>query len=195
MPGSARSNSQRMYNDDYYYSIFGLDAPEGVIADLLKIAYYYDQFVKTDIKDKGYDERTVLPMIKNGRTFQYACITLLCKINYGVFSYDIIASLLNNTDELKTALRQMGDMDCIIKNHIENESKIFFEIFSEIGEEVLGYCFDNALDKAESEQKTLAPSDYLKSDLNYYKDIIKRLWSRFKKSSNLRNNINKLCNK
>lgn len=195
IPGSARSNSQRMYNDDYYYSIFGSDAPEGVIADLLKISYYYDQFIKTDIKDKGYDERTVLPMIKNGRTFQYACITLLCKINYGVFSYDIIASLLNNTDELKTALRQMGDMNCIIKNHIENESKIFFEIFSEIGEEVLGYCFDNALDKAESEQKTLAPSDYLKSDLNYYKDIIKRLWSRFKKSSNLRNNINKLCNK
>ncbi|MDI9215610.1 AIPR family protein [Clostridium tertium] len=195
MPGSARSNSQRMYNDEYYYSIFGPDAREGVIADLLKISYYYDQFVKTNIKYKGYDEKTVLPMIKNGRTFQYACITLLCKINCGVFSYDMIASLLNNTDELKIALRQMGDINSIIANNIENESETFFEIFSEIGEEVLGYCFDNALEKAESEQKSLAPSDYLKSDLNYYKDVIKRLWSRFNKSKDLRNNINKLCNK
>ena len=195
MPGSARSNSQRMYNDEYYYSIFGSDVPEGVIAELLKISYYYDKFLKTDIKDKGYDEKTVLPMVKNGRTFQYACITFLCKINYGVFSYDMIPGLINNTDELKMVLRSMGDMKCIIKNHIENEEETFFEIFSEIGDEVLGYCFSDALDKAESEQKTLAPSNYLKSDLNYYKDVLKRLWRRYNSSKTLKNNINKICGK
>lgn len=39
MPGSSRSNSQRMYNDEYYYSIFGNEAKAGVIADLLRLSY------------------------------------------------------------------------------------------------------------------------------------------------------------
>ena len=56
MPGSARSNSQRMYNDEYYYSIFGSEAKAGVIADLLKISYYYDKFVKTNRIDQAIYE-------------------------------------------------------------------------------------------------------------------------------------------
>lgn len=195
MPGSARSNSQRMYNDEYYYLIFGQDAKEGVIADLLKISYYYERFVKTEVKTKGYDEKTVLPIIKNGRTFQLAAFTFLCKINYGVFNYDTIGSLLSNVDELKVVLRQMGSMDSLISTKIPNEEECFYEIFNDIGEEVLGYCYENALEKAEAEQRTLAPSDYLKSDLNYYKDVIKRLWSRYNKSNSLMKKINVLCGK
>lgn len=106
---------------------------------------------KLYIKDKGYDEKTVLPMFKNGRTFQYACITLLCKSNYGVFAYETIAGILNNADELKNVLRQIGDMDKIISAKVSNEEDIFFEIFSVIGEEVLGYCYENALYKAEED--------------------------------------------
>lgn len=195
MPGSARSNSQRMYNDEYYYSIFGQDAKEGVIADLLKMSYYYDKFVKIYIKDKGYDEKTVLPMMKNGRTFQYACVTFLCKINYGVFSYDTIAGMLNNVDDLKIAIRNMGNIEKLISVKLQDEEEIFMEIFSVIGDEVLGYCFDSALYKAEEEQRTLAPSDYLKSDINYYKDVIKRLWNRYKQNSSLRENIDLICGK
>ncbi len=195
MPGSSRSNSQRMYNDEYYYSIFGDDAKEGVLADLLRISHYYDKFLKYHIKDQGYDEKTVLPMLKNGRTFQYACITLLCKINYGVFSYETIAGVLNNVDELKTVLRQMGDMGKIVSANISDEEALFFEIYSVIGNEVLGYCYENALYKAEEEQRTIAPSDYLKLDGNYYKDIIKRLWNQYKQSSVLKGNIDKLCGK
>lgn len=67
------------------------------------------------------------------------------------------------------------------------------EIFSIIGDEVLGYCFDSALYKAEEEQKTLVPSNYLKSDVNYYKDVIKRLWNRYKQNTILRRNINLIC--
>lgn len=195
MPGSARSNSQRMYNDEYYYSIFGQDAKEGVIADLLKMSYYYDKFVKVYIKDKGYDEKTVLPMMKNGRTFQYACVTFLCKINYGVFTYDTIAGMLNNVDDLKIAIRNMGNIEKLISVKLQDEEEIFMEIFSVIGDEVLGYCFDSALYKAEEEQRTLAPLDYLKSDINYYKDVIKRLWNRYKQNSTLRRDIDLICGK
>ena len=193
MPGSARSNPQRMYQDEYYYSIFGQDAKAGVIADTLKVSYYYDLFIKTGIKEKGYDEKTALPMMKNGKTFQIACIAFLCKICYGVFTYDTVARLLSNTDEVKQVLRQMGGMERLISVNIQDEQGAFFKMFSVIGDEVLGYCFSNALDDAESSQDTVIPSNYLKSDTNYYKDIIKRLWRIFNKNSELKGGIHAIC--
>ena len=194
MPGSSRSNSQRMYNDEYYYAIFGQNVETGILADLLKISTYYDEF-KKHTKGKGYDEKTTLPMINNGKTFQIACIVLLCKINQKVFSYSTIAGYLNNTDDLKTVIRNMGDMKKIILKRFDNEESIFNDIFSTIADEVLSFCYENALDRAEEEQRTLAPSDYLKVDTNYYKDVIKRLWRVYNKStSNLKKNIDSICN-
>ena len=108
--------------------------------------------------------------------------------------YETIAGMLNNTDELKIVIRGMGDMEKLIFANLPDEEEIFMEIFSIIGDEVLGYCFESALYKAEEEQRTLAPSDYLKSDLNYYKDVIKRLWNRYKRNSQLNNDIRMICN-
>lgn len=179
MPGTARSNSARMYKDEYYYPIFGENAKERVIADILKIGYYYDSFVKTQLKGRGYDEVTVLPMMKNGKTFQLACISLLAKIINGVFEYDTLASDFNNLDSLKITIKSINGLDKIIANNLNNEEEVFFNIFSTIGDEILGYCFSNALEKAMENQKSLAPSDYVKSDNNYYKDVIKRLWGRY----------------
>lgn len=193
MPGSARSNSQRMYQDEYYYPIFGEETKGGVIADCLRISHYYDVFLKTSIKDQGYDEKTVLPIMKNGKTYQLACISLLCKLHNNVFAYESIAGLFNNADEIKIVLKTMGDMDSLIKVKHDNEEEIFKKIFSIIGEEVLGYCFGNAVEKAEEEQRTIAASDYLKSDNNYYKDVIKRLWSVYKKKNELRECISLIC--
>ena len=193
MPGSARSNSQRMYQDEYYYSIFGKEAKIGVIADLLKISYYYDFFVKNHLKNSGFDEKTTQPMIKNGKTFQLACITFLCKICYGVFTYETIGGLLSNTDELRSVLKRMGDMNQIISKNIADENNVFFNMFSIIGDEVLGYCFSDAQEDAEESQNTLAPSNYLKLDTNYYKDVIKRLWRIYNKNSELKESIHSIC--
>lgn len=193
MPGSSRSNSKKMFTDEYYYSIFGNDAKEGVIADLLKISYYYDRFLKSDIKAKGYDERSVLPMIKNGRTFQYACITFLCKIIYGTIDYTTVANSFNDIDSLKRILGKMDGTDKLISAQQQNEEEIFFEIFDIIGDEVLGYCFSNALDAADMEQKALAASDYLKKDSTYYKDIIKRLWTTYNRNSVLKADFGLIC--
>ena len=103
--------------------------------------------------------------------------------------------MLNNVDDLKIAIRNMGNIEKLISVKLQDEEEIFMEIFSVIGDEVLGYCFDSALYKAEEEQRTLAPSDYLKSDINYYKDVIKRLWNRYKQNNSLRENIDLICGK
>lgn len=192
MPGTARSNSIRMYKDEYYYPIFDDNAKEGVIADILKIGYYYDVFVKTQLKGKGYDEVTVLPMMKNGKTFQLACVTLLAKIINGVFEYDTIASDFNNLESLKITIKSINGLEKIIANNRDDEEEVFFKIFSIIGDEILGYCFENARDKAMESQKSLAPSDYVKSDNNYYKDVIKRLWGRYNQNKLFKESINSI---
>ena len=132
-------------------------------------------------------------MLKNGKTFQVACITFLCKICYGVFAYDTVASLTNNADEIKQVLKQMGNMQQLIKANILYERELFSKIFSIIGEEVLGYCYSNALEVAESSQSSLDASNYLKLDTTYYKDIIKRLWSRYNKNNELKECVHAIC--
>ena len=59
--------------------------------------------------------------------------------------------MLNNVDDLKIAIRNMGNIEKLISVKLQNEEEIFMELFSVIGDEVLGYCFDSALYKAEEE--------------------------------------------
>lgn len=180
MPGSARSNPTRMFQNEYYYSIYGSTVNARVFADLLKLDYYYTLFLKTEIKDKGYDEVTELPMFRNGRTFQLACIVFLCKVNSGVFEYSYISRLMNSQDELKLELRKVDGLDKLIHNNLDNEKELIFRIFSIIGAEVLGECFYNALERANGD---LIPSNYLKADINYCKDVIKRLWGQYNRNT------------
>ena len=136
----------------------------------------------------------VVPMLKNGKTFQLASITFLSKINQDVFTFDEVTNHQKNIDDLKLLIRNTGEMKKIITSKNDNEEEIVFEIFSIIGEEVLGYCFGNALEKARDNQKDVAASDYLKLDINYYKDVIKRLCSVYnKRKSELRAQIELIC--
>lgn len=87
----------------------------------------------------------------------------------------------------------MGNIEQLISINISDEQETFFNMFDVIGDEVLGYCFSNALDEAENSQDTLMPSNYLKLDTNYYKDIIKRLWRIYNKNSELNSGIHTIC--
>lgn len=193
MPGSARSNSAKMYDSEYDY-IFK-DVKAGVIADLLKIDYYYKNFLKNKLKEFEFEQDITLPMIKNGRTFQLACIVFLLKIKRNIFLYNDIARLMNDISELKNILKKVGDMEYLIKRKINAEEEIFYKIFSLIGKEVLGYCFQFAKDVAMEKNETIVASDYLKSDNNYYKKVIQRLWIVYNSNKELNDYINKICAK
>ena len=77
-------------------------------------------------------------MIKNGRTFQFACITFLCKIKYGTIDYTTVANSFNDIDSLKKILSKMDGTDQLISAQLQNEEEVFFEVFDIIGDEVLG---------------------------------------------------------
>jgi hypothetical protein len=192
MPGSARSNSQRMYQDEYYYSIFGADARPGYIKDLLRIDYYYEKYKKNYSVIKELDPVTSQPMAGNGKTFTIAIISFLAKIIQGTFTYDEVLSLINDTDAVKTVVRRMGSMEKIVQNNHDNEEEMFTDIFVLISDEILGYCYGNALDKAKNANISLAPSDYLKDDKNFYKDIIPRLKTRYNLNKQFKRNIDTL---
>lgn len=193
MPGSARSNSAKMYDSEYDY-IFK-DVKAGIIADLLKIDYYYKNFLKNKLKEFEFEQDIILPMIKNGRTFQLACIVFLLKIKRNIFLYNDIAGLMNDMSELKNILKKVGDMEYLIKRKINAEEEIFYKIFCVIGQEVLGYCFQFAKDVAMEKNETIVASDYLKSDNNYYRKVIQRLWIVYNSNKELRNYIDKICAK
>ena len=112
---------QQMYKDEYYQLIFGADAKEGIIADLLKISYYYDCFLKTEIQNRGYDEKTVLPMLKNGKTFQLAAIGFLCKVYNKVFTYDII-EILTGADNMMPGMEPNRGAATKIEEYLEMQA-------------------------------------------------------------------------
>ncbi len=192
MPGSARSNPKRMFQKEYYNQIFGKDANATVLADLLKLEFYYELFLKTELKDRGFDKNTVIPVLKYGTTFVLACICFLCKVNSSVFDYDAIANLINKPEELKLEIRKMSGLDRLIQHRVDNEKELIFSIYSFIGEDVLGFCFEAALEKANED---LSPANYLKVDINYHKDVLKRLWSQYKKNSKLSTAIDTIFKK
>lgn len=191
MPGSARSNSNKMYNDENRHTIWGGEAQVGVIKDLLRLEYYYKRFIKTDLSKITGDEN-IISAIKNGRTFQLACIALLCKIAYGVFSYDAnIAPYLNNVDALKRELRKMEPMEKLVSVNLDEEENIFRKIFAIISTEVLSYGIDLA--KEISGDNNIDVANYLKSDENYYRYCVKRLWNVFTSQQELRSYIYMIC--
>ena len=174
MPGTSRSNSEKMYNDQYYFTIFGDSVNPQVIADLVKLDYYYDKFARSS-RISNYSQHTQA-MIKNGRTFCLACLLYAVKLNSGCFSSIEIMEKIedNEIDELKKTLRKMDNVECVIANKYDNEQEVFEEVFGTIGSEVFGYVFEVASGVAEQAGKTIAASDFLKTDLNYYKLVLKR---------------------
>jgi hypothetical protein len=178
MPGSARSNSSKMYSDDYYYHIFGSGANPQIMSDLVKLGYYYDRFLKLPTV-KNHPSDIVQPILKNGKTFILACVSLLCKLNAKSVNYNEILTYLSDTDKLKITLRSNNGLASLFKNSLDNEEKIVQEIFTFIGEDILSYCFEVSKGIMSSQNKTIVPSDYLKNDSNYYKDVVKQLWSKY----------------
>ncbi len=195
MPGSARSSSSKMYNDENKYLIWGNEAKAGVIKDLLRISYYYERFRKGDLSSFTSNQN-IISAIKNGRTFQIAGFAFLCKIVYGVFNYDNdIAPHLNNVDELKRKLKKMEPMERLVSVSLDNEEEVFRKIFKILSRDVWKYGIDVAKKAAEAEKRVIDIPNFFKSDENYYKYYIDRLWDIFTSSEELRENIRLLCGK
>jgi len=181
MPGSARSNSKRMYQDDYYYPIFESSAK--LIKDLLKLDYYYEIYKKSScIKELNNEYQ---PIALNGKTFSIAVISLLCHVINGKISFNEIE---NNDDiELtKKSIKKIGRVEKIFARNIDDEENKIMYLFKYITSDILWSCFETASDVAKEKGTSIVVSDYLKQDNNFYKHVIKKMFLRYKMNSDFK---------
>ncbi len=191
MPGSARNCRTKIYQDEYYNSIFSQSVNAKVYADALKIVYYYSLFKKSALNEEMYDDITVKPVIRNGETYQLACIAYLAKVKSGLVDHSTIRKLQNSTDEMRTELKKMDGLEGLILNQVEDEKETFMNIFGTLSEHVLGVCYEREMDN--QDDLSLAASNYLKSDSIYYRDILKKLWSVYNNQKlDLKKNVDRI---
>lgn len=194
MPGTARNHSSKMYEDEAYHLIFGENANPRVIVDLIKLDYYYKSYAKRNNFASNYDDETV-GMIKNGRTFALALIMLAVKLNANAFSQEDIKAKIskNDVDGMKEILRKMDGVDRIIMNDIDHEKAVFELLFEKIAYYVLGQCYRVKLrvDEVLGMVKT-APSDFLKSDQIYYREIINAFFNVYNGNKEFRECLNSI---
>lgn len=196
MPGTARNSATRkMYGGDFYWKIYGPDAREGVIADLLKINYYYERFKAVELKKEEYSPHK--GVFKNCQTFQLALITFMSKLVNNVFSQDNINQAINNIELLKSLLYDMGTMTHIIGNKkiSETEEKAtLYNIFNILGAEVLAFCYsDEVYKQRKMGNENINPSNYFKKDTVYYESILPRLLWIYNQNQQLQSLIKKIC--
>lgn len=191
MPGSVRNNSSIMYRPEYYSLIFTKEAKAGIIADLLRLEYYYKKFRSSNMKDKGYNAEEV-SLLRNASTFQLACITFLGKIEQNVFTYDQVSEKIKDQEKLKKLLRGTGEMKQLITHRPPTEDEeiaLCNQLFNIIGDEVLCAGFE----EAQYRDSTQVPQNFLKRDNFYYQLIIPRLWKKYKQNHQLHDLIHQLC--
>lgn len=189
MPGSARNCPKKIYQNEYYYSIYSKNVNAKVYVDALKISYYYSLFQKIAAKEEKYDDRTVKPVIRNGATYQLACIAYLAKVNSGLFTHHAIMNLQNSTDEMRDELKKMDGLEGLILKEVQDEKETFMNIFSTLSQNVLGYCYKMEM----RNDKSLVAANYLKSDSVYYRDILEQLWYVYNdKDLGLKKNLDKI---
>lgn len=169
-PGTARNSQRKIYDSDNYPYIFGANAPAGFLADSAKIAYYYANFVKNELKNLNYDPEIQVPIFRNGVLWQIAIIALISKLLNGTIDYNNdIRPYLNDKDTLKKNLSRISSpKDKIIHSHFDNEEELFYELFKDIGIEILSYRFEFEKEIAAEKGEELNASNFLKNDNNYY---------------------------
>ncbi len=188
MPGSARSNPNRIYAKDYYKYIYDVKNVE-VVKDALKIGYYYDEYIKTD-EFKGLDA-DIKSTIKNAKMHQIACISLLSRIVNSTIEVDDVIKNIDNEEKLKDLFRRGENFNGIIFQKVDNLDEKLNYIFEFIGGDVLNSSFL----EAKEHKDDLVVSNFLKGDTNYYKYIVRKLINVYNRERRLRECIDELLKK
>jgi hypothetical protein len=197
MPGYARNQKSKMYDDSIYNQIFGYEVPGNYLADLLKIDAFYEQFKKDPevIHEIAQGSTLNERALKISKVYQLACLAFLVKLLNKEFTHDEIKNALgkSNPDDLKELLARLNKTTKIIHSSDKTEyEELLKDIFFIINSEVIGFALDVAAQAAENSNTGFDASNFLKSNDSFYTKILPRLIkvyggykSQLKKSVNL----------
>lgn len=161
LPGTARNKGDAMFSPANYDLIYrNVNAP--VVADLLRIDYYAEQFIKAVRKDKEYDA-IFKKVVGLSQTHIVACTAFLCEMCKGVIQPNEISDLLENPEELKSFFRKKkNNLSRLLENRCsaDEEKNAFYRLFDLICTNIIVDAFDNE----HRLKKALDPSNFFKSD-------------------------------
>lgn len=204
LPGIARSTRKAMYHE-YYDNIYR-NPNYGIIADSLRILYFYEEYKKDIKKDKETSPK-FKTVANNGAYWQVAAISLLCMLQREFIAKDVFVTALGSESDLKERFRKVrvGDKRLIVNSLMESEEKIaFFQIFDYITEEILLPKYNDEAEKyVDANKPELPVGNFYKLDSIYYRSVMESLWKKFStskesrrdtsKKSDLRKLIDKIC--
>ena len=193
LPGTARNKGDAMFTKANYGLIYrNTNAP--LMADLLRIDYYCDQFIKEIRKNDNIDLK-LKKVVSLSHTHILACTSFLCELCRGVIQASDIAPMLGNTEELKDYFRKIKNNNTTIVNnrfHADEEMQSFNELFYLICTNIIMVAYE----KAERLDKSLDPSNYLKSDDPFLTEMVTDMHRDFSSpygKSPLRVAVEKVC--
>lgn len=144
-----------------------------VYADILRIDNYYKAFINTR-------PQTSNPKLtRNGRTYAIAAITFASLFMQNGIHTDV-QKIENSEDRQDDLTSEIARLDRIIVNHLDDEEKLFTDLFVALSDEIMSYQFDVENIASEGE---LDESNFLKKKEPYLKSL-KRLLSKLSNPGN-----------
>lgn len=169
LPGTARNKGDAMFTKANYGLIYRtVNAP--LMADVLRIDYYCDQFIK-DVRKNVTIDLKLKKVVSLSHTHILACTSFLCELCRGVIQGSEIAPMLGNAEELRDFFRKNKNTTSNLVNnhfHAEEERSSFNDLFYLICTGIIMPAFE----KAERLDKSIDPSNFLKSDDPFLTEMI-----------------------
>ncbi len=174
-PGSARNNKAAITgNDDKYKLIFGKNYNNYLLKDLCHFKAYYKKWLKL-IKDKNYyDDPYMQGLTKNGLFFFVAAFGVMLKL---YFNNDYIQKLktIESTGEKLNLLSQFDLSHQLLTSSISSYSNDFYALLFYIYKKYIR----NGYTEAREDDQSIIYSNFMKSDKNYKRYIMKEIIKNF----------------
>ena len=172
-PGTARSSKNSIFEKESLYNkIFQRSHDFNTLVDIIKLNFYYENFLEKGLKEQKFDNKKEEDSIaKNGKFFVLAIIGFFIKVERNLFKVNHILD-----DTLKSQLQNDNINATIIdKYRNDNFESLLNELFYKI---ILN--LSDLYDIERSKNSTNSVSNFFKSDKNYIDNmlphIIKRIY-------------------
>ncbi|MDY0278005.1 MAG: AIPR family protein [Acholeplasma sp.] len=172
IPGTARSNTSKLYTEDIYHRIFTYPSNPALVKDLLMLELYYKKFKKIK-KDVYAKQAYKLGVMNNGMYFVIALLIINIAIQRQILDYDILEDW-KIEEKRKYSLKSLKNIERLIVKKQENEEDIVFGIFDILIEKITNR-YDIYKQVKERTGEQAVESNFMKLDINYYNEVVYHL--------------------
>ncbi|WP_162140175.1 AIPR family protein [Haploplasma axanthum] len=173
IPGTARSNTNKLYSEGLYYNIFSQETKAEVVKDLLILEKYYKAYQKQRKSEFSVDEMKY-GIMNNGFYFVISSLVLAIAIQRRVIDFNT-KDLWDNEDRRKQLLKPLSKIDRLFVNKEQDEERYIFSIYDILLTRIASR-YEVHKEVSEQNGDIVVPSNFTKLDANYYKHIVPHIY-------------------